>query len=72
MKTQITHTESGAIIVEAAESPKTVKDVLRDVKLIMGKLEGIYKEMRENGDSDLRTVLMYHREAADEIDNMNY
>ena len=73
MKTEVNHLPDGRTTVfTVPDKPDCTRAVLRDVNKSLGKLDLIYEKMRENGDSDLRTVLFYLRNAVDDINKINY
>lgn len=72
MKTaKVEYLEDGRIIVTTPPDIKTVKDVLSDAQTFLDNLYANVSEMRENGDSDLRTVLMYIDECSESVKDLN-
>jgi len=66
----ITKLSDGRIIVDP--TPMSNKNVLEKVREELMQLDEIYSEMRENGDSDMRTVMMYLGLSMEKIENIDY
>ena len=70
-KAIVQYLEDGRIIVTPAKEPKGVEAVLIDVQTFLDSLHEKVAEMRENGDNDLRTVLMYIDECSESVKELN-